>query len=220
MDLKSKYMHFELKGCQRYPDLLRAAMLVVIDSIWREVRTRFPKRSLVIVDECHTIIRASSDGRTNPSATWVEDCFRQMRKFSSAAIALSQTATDLQPATVKDGIVANAPNRFILRQRGDEKALQQSLKLNSREIKNVYALKQARGRYSEFYLTSESVRGLFMYRPTPLELWLSTTHPPDLELISAEKIRNPEMGFPRLMQYLAWKYPYGAEGGKIEDPKA
>ena len=50
VDLAAPHLHFEMKGCQRYPDLLRAAMLVVMDSIWRQVRTRFPKRSLIIVD--------------------------------------------------------------------------------------------------------------------------------------------------------------------------
>ena len=44
VNLLAPHLHFEMKGCQRYPDLLRAAMLVVMDAIWRQVRTRFPKR--------------------------------------------------------------------------------------------------------------------------------------------------------------------------------
>ena len=181
------HLHFELKGCQRYPDLLRVAMLVVMDLIWREVRARFPKRSLVVVDEAHTLIRPSSDGRANGAARWVEDGFRQMRKFSSAAIAISQTAKDLKSPEIGDGILANAPNRFILRQRGDEATLRDDLKLNERELSEVFALSQVRGEFSEFFLHSETLRGTFRYRPTPLELWLSTTHPPDLALLAEVK---------------------------------
>ena len=217
VDLRAKHLHFELKGCQRYPDLLRAAMLIVMDSIWREVRGRFPKRSLIIVDECHTVIRRSADGIANSSARWVEDCFRQMRKFSSAAIAISQTASDLKNDEIGDGIIANAPNRFILRQRGDEKALKEALKLNDKELHDVFALKQVRGTYSEFYLQCESVRGVFLYRPTPLELWLSTTHPPDIALIHKTQAEHPNWTLMDLMKYLSSNYPDGAEGGYHAD---
>ena len=210
--LDAEHLHFELKGCQRYPDLLRVAMLVVMDSIWREVKGRFPKRSLIVIDECHTMIRSSGDGRSNPSARWIEDCFRQMRKFSSAAIAISQTARDLKNPEIGDGILANAPNRFILRQRGDERALREDLKLNDREAKEVFTLNQVRGAYSEFFLQSESVRGTFAYRPSPLELWLSTTHPPDIELLGNERNKYPDFDLPTLMSHMATHFPNGAEG--------
>ena len=210
--LAAPHLHFELKGCQRYPDLLRVAMLVVMDLIWREVRARFPARSLVVVDEAHTLIRASSDGRANGAARWVEDGFRQMRKFSSAAIAISQTAKDLKSPEIGDGILANAPNRFILRQRGDEATLKGDLKLNERELSEVFALSQVRGEFSEFFLHSESIKGTFRYRPTPLELWLSTTHPPDLARLSEIQAQHPEWDLARLMDYMACEYPTGAEG--------
>ncbi len=213
VDLKAPHLHFELKGCQRYPDLLRVAMLIVMDSIWREVRQRFPKRSLIVIDECHTMIRSPGDGQSNSSARWVEDCFRQMRKFSSAAIAISQTATDLRNDEIEDGIIANAPNRFILRQRGDERALRSALKLNDRELHEVFALKQVRGNYSEFFLQSETVRGVLLYRPTPLELWLSTTHPPDIQLLRQTETEHPDWTLTKLVTHLAENYPTGAEGG-------
>lgn len=210
VDLKAKHLHFELRDCQRYPDLLRVAMLVVMDLIWREVKRRFPARSLVVVDECHTIIRPSSDGRANTAARWVEDSFRQMRKFSSAAIAISQTAKDLKNNEIGDGILANAPNRFILRQRGDEKTLKEDLKLNEQELKDVFSLTQVRGLFSEFYLHCESIKSTLIYRPTPLELWLSTTHPPDNELLAQEWAKRPEWNLMTIMDHMAAHYPQGA----------
>jgi type IV secretory pathway VirB4 component len=220
VELTAPHLHFELKGCQRYPDLLRVAMLVVIDSIWREVKGRFPGRSLVVIDECHTIIRSSGDGRSNSAARWVEDCFRQMRKFSSAAIAISQTARDLKNDEIGDGILANAPNRFILRQRGDEKALREDLKLNEREARAVFSLSQVRGSFSEFFLQSESFKGVLLYRPTPLDLWLSTTHPPDIELLNREAAGNPGYDLVALMDHMATRFPNGAEGGPTHDDAA
>lgn len=217
VDLNAPHLHFEMKGCQRYPDLLRAAMLVVMDSIWGQVRGRFPKRSLIIVDEAHTMIRSSSDGRANSSARWVEDCFRQMRKFASSAVAISQTVSDLRSDEIGDGIIANAPNRFILRQRGDEKSLRDCLKLNEHELKSVFSLKQLRGSYSEFFLQSETIKGVLLYRPTPLELWLSTTHPPDLSLINTIQREHPDWTLKAVMSHLAHEYPTGSEGGQIED---
>jgi hypothetical protein len=214
VELTASHLHFELKGCQRYPDLLRVAMLVVMDLIWREVRTRFPKRSLIVIDEAHTVIRPSGDGRSNSAARWVDDCFRQMRKFSSAAIAISQTAKDLKNEEIGDGILANAPNRFILRQRGDEKTLREDLKLNEEELKFVFSLSQVLGSYSEFYLHSESIKSVLIYRPTSLELWLSTTHPPDLNLLEKTACLNPEWNLFQLMDFMAETYPQGAEMGR------
>jgi type IV secretory pathway VirB4 component len=211
VDLNSSHLHFELRGCQRYPDLLRAAMLVVMDLILRKVKARFPKRSLVPVDEAHTIIRPSSDGRSNIAARWVEDAFRQMRKFSGSAIAISQTAKDLKNNEIGDGILANAPNRFILRQRGDEKTLREDLKLNEQELKDVFALAQVRGAYSEFYLHSESIKGTLVYRPTPLELWLSTTHPPDTALLEKEWDAHRDYSLTQIMDHMATHFPQGAE---------
>ena len=211
VSLSTPHLHFELKGCQRYPDLLRVAMLVVMDLIWREIRKRFPKRSLVVMDEAHTLIRPSGDGRANGAARWVDDCFRQMRKFSSAAIAISQTAKDLKSAEIDDGILANAPNRFILRQRGDEDTLRKDLKLNDRELAEVFQLSQLRGEYSEFYLHTETMKGTLRYRPTPLELWLSTTHPPDLAVLQETQKKNPTWNLSELMDHLASEYPAGAE---------
>ncbi|MCM0606269.1 MAG: hypothetical protein KA715_09275 [Xanthomonadaceae bacterium] len=210
--LDGTHLHFEMKECQRYPDLLRAAMLVVMDCIWREVKKRFPQRSLIVVDEAHTMIRSSGDGRANSSARWVEDCFRQMRKFSSAAIAISQTVKDLKNDEIGDGILANAPNRFILRQRGNEKTLKDDLKLNAVETKDAFSLSQVRGVYSEFFLQSESIKGTLIYRPTPLEYWLSTTHPPDNSLLKEVSEKNQNLSLSDLMLHMASHYPHGAEG--------
>jgi type IV secretory pathway VirB4 component len=213
--LNAPHLHFELKGCQRYPDLLRVAMLVVMNMIWAEVKGRFPHRSLVVIDEAHTVIRSSGDGKANLSARWIEDLFRQMRKFASAAIAISQTAKDLKNDEIGDGILANAPNRFILKQRGDEVTLKNDLKLNDRELVDVFGLSQVRGCYSEFYLHSETIRGVFRYRPTPHELWLSTTHPPDQGLFAETREKNPDWELPKLIDYLASHYPEGAEAGEV-----
>jgi type IV secretory pathway VirB4 component len=211
VSVTAPHLHFELKGCQRYPDLLRVAMLVVMDLIWREVQLRFPARSLVVVDEAHTLIRPSSDGRANMSARWVDDLFRQMRKFSSAAIAISQTAKDLKSPEIGDGILANAPNRFILRQRGDEATLKGDLKLNERELAEVFSLSQVRGEFAEFFLHSESIKGTLRYRPTSLELWLSTTHPPDLALLGEIENKFPAWSLTEVMDHLAEEYPMGSE---------
>ena len=211
VDFNAKHLHFELKGCQRYPDLLRVAMLVVMDKIWMEVRKRFPNLSLVFIDECQTIIRPPADGRPNTSARWVEDFCRQIRKFSGALVALSQIARDLKNDEIGDGILANSPNRFILRQRGDEKTLRDDLKLNEKELKDVFALSQVRGAYSEFYLHSETIKGVLVYRPTPLQLWLSTTHPADIELLSKISRDHPDFDLKTLMEYMALHYPRGAE---------
>ncbi len=210
VNLKAPHLHFELRGCQRYPDLLRAAMLVVMNAIWGEVKARFPHRSIICVDEAHTMIRTSGDGRANTSARVIEDYFRQIRKFSGGVLALSQTAKDLKNDDIGDGILANAPNRFILRQRGDEKTLREDLKLNERELADVFSLSQVRGLYSEFFLHSEFIKSILIYRPTSLELWLSTTHPPDNALLEKEWAMHPEWSLVQIMDHMAGQYPQGA----------
>src|SRR4029077_4180412 len=101
-----------------------------------------------------------------------------------------------------------------LRQRGDEKTLREDFKLNDQELKDVFGLTQVRGSFSEFYLHSESIKGTLLYRPTPLELWLSTTHPPDNELLENKAKKHPEFSLRELMDHMAKHYPHGAEGKK------
>jgi conjugal transfer ATP-binding protein TraC len=210
--LDGEHLHFELKECQRHPDLLRAAMLVVMNSIWKEIKERFPKRSIIAIDECHTVIRPSGDGRANASARYVDDFFRQIRKFGGCCLAMSQAAKDLKTTEIGDGILANSPNRFILRQRGDEKTLREDLKLNEKEIKDAFSLSQVKGVYSEFYLHSEYIKGILIYRPTPLEYWLSTTHAPDNALLAKESAKLPNLNLSNLMDHMAAHFPNGAEG--------
>ncbi len=210
VNFTAPHLHFELKGCQRYPDLLRVGMLTMMEVVRRKIKERFPKRSYAIVDETHTLIRPTGDGQSNSSARWVDDCFRQMRKFGSSAIAISQTAKDLKSPEIGDGILANAPNRFILNQAGDEKTLREDLKLNERELKDVFSLTQSRGSFAEVYVQSKTLRGVVRYRPTPLELWLCTTHPPDMVLLEREKKAHPEFDLYALMDHMATEFPGGA----------
>jgi hypothetical protein len=188
-------------------------MLVTMDLYWRKVKQRYPRPSIIPIDECQTIIRPASDGQPNGAARWTEDYFRQIRKFGGAVIGISQTGQDFKSKEVGSGIISNAPNRFILRQRGDEKTLKEDFKLNDQELRDVFGLTQVRGTFSEFYLHSESIKGRFIYRPTPLELWLSTTHPPDNALLDKESEKHPELSLTELMKFMAEKYPHGAEGG-------
>jgi hypothetical protein len=122
---------------------------------------------------------------------------------------------DLKNGEIGDGILANAPNRFILKQRGDEVTLKNDLKLNDQELADVFSLSQIRGEYSEFYLHSETIRGILRYRPTPHELWLSTTHPPDQALLERIRTEHPEWTLAQLVDDLAKRYPLGAEAGEV-----
>lgn len=210
VDLTAPHLHFELKGCQRYPDLLRVAMLTMMEVIRRKIKERFPKRSFAIIDETHSLIRPAADGQPSSAARWFDSWFREMRKFGSSAAAISQTARDLKTPEVGDGIIANAPNRIILNQAGDEKTLREDLKLNDRELRDVFSLTQLRGSFAEVFIQSKSFRGVVLYRPTPLELWLCTTHPPDIALLDQEKKAHPEFNLHALMHHMAENYPGGA----------
>ena len=79
------------------------------------------------------------------------------------------------------------------------------LKLNEQEIELISSLEQKRGEYSEVFLINNDKRGVLRVCPTPLEYWIATTHPADLERIEEWKRENMGNNMWECLKEMGWK---------------
>ncbi len=198
---------FDLQGMESYPDLQEVTLFLITDFISREV-TRLPGKKIVVFDECWKLM-ASDMG-----SQFIGDVFRTFRKHFGSAIAISQNLEDFAKSKVSDAILTNSSLKWILKQRGsDPTRFAEVLRLNEVEMECISSLGQVRGKRSEAFLIAEEERAMIHITPTPLEYWISTSDPRDLDLIEKTRNRFPEKDLLSLLKLLRDQYPNGACAG-------
>jgi len=194
---------FDLKGLERHPDLQSVCLLLITDLIWREVQKDRTRMKFTIFDECWALLDSAS--------VFIEAVFRTFRKYRASAIAISQTIDDFANSSVGPAVLANSSIKWVLRQKGsDQNVLKDVLRLNEREMNHVSMLQSDKGRFSEAFLIADDLRQVLRIQSTPLEYWLATTDPADLEVIASLRNEFPERSDLDLLKAAAEKYPLGA----------
>ncbi len=197
----------DLQGMEPYPDLQEVTLFLITDFISREV-TRLPGKKIVVFDECWKLM-ASDMG-----SQFIGEVFRTFRKHFASAIAISQNLEDFSKSKVSDAILTNSSLKWILKQRGaDPSRLKDVLRLGDAEMDCIESLGQVKGKWSEAFLIAEGERAMVHITPTPLEYWISTSDPRDLDLLEKTRLRFPEKDSLSLLKLLRDQYPSGACAG-------
>jgi hypothetical protein len=97
-----------------------------------------------------------------------------------------------------------------LRQKGDPKELENALRLNPREMAHVNSLISIKGKYSEAFLMCEDRHQVVRIVASPLEYWIATTDPADLEVVMDLKSKHNELSELEILKLAASQYPQGA----------
>jgi conjugal transfer ATP-binding protein TraC len=205
LELTKKIVCFDLKGLESRPDLQAVCLFIITDLIWREVQKDRTSIKLVVFDECWRLLENDAGAR------FIGEVFRTFRKYRASAIAISQTLDDFSKSKVSSAILPNASVKWLLKQTGGNiESVKSTLSLNERETRLVESVTSKKGYFSEAFLIAGDHKQVVAIESTPLEYWLATTDPKDIEALQKEKRLDPNLSERGLLSKLAEKYPRGA----------
>jgi conjugal transfer ATP-binding protein TraC len=209
INLENSLISFDLKGLGNYPDLQSVCLFVLTDLIWRAVQKDQTSMKFLLLDECWKLIE------NDTGSIFIAEIFRTFRKYRASCIAISQNIDDFAASKISTAILSNAATKWILKQKGaKQERLKEVLQLNDTEMALVESIEQVKGSYSEAFLMAGDHKSLIQVESTPLEYWLATTDPKDIQLSEKIQMENPGLKDFDLFTLLAARYPNGAFGPK------
>ncbi|MBL7663140.1 TraC family protein [bacterium] len=206
LELKERFIVFDLKGLSRNPDLQRVFLKVAM--LWADTvmndPTELDTRKLLVFDEAHDLV-----GKT--AAGVVEAAFRLYRKRKGIVIAASQSGEDFYVGEGGQAIVQNSSHKIFLKQ--DPSKFHMTAKafnLNKEQAETIMRLNTVKGIESQFFLLSDIGEAALVLPLEPAFYWVSTNNGDDNQLFSA-LIDEQEGDFVRALQRAVMIAPHGAE---------
>jgi hypothetical protein len=180
LELKERFIVFDLKGLSRNPDLQRVFLKVAM--LWADEVMNTPSeldtRKMLVFDEAHDLI-----GKT--SANTIETAFRLYRKRKGIVIAASQSGEDFYVGSGGQAIVQNSSHKIFLRQ--DPSKFHYTAKafnLNDQQASTIMRLRTIKGVESQFFLLSDIGEGALVLPLEPAFYWASTNNGDDNQLFN------------------------------------
>ena len=165
-----------------------------------------------MLDECWALLESPH------LASAVVQLFRTARKRGASVWGISQTPEDFvgqanDPNPHGAGILKNATTKIIGKQPGDMTALRDHVHLNETALNQIkFFADPKKGDSSNFLIAVGEKDGkthAITIRPSPVDLWISTTY--DRERIYRTWFlqQNPELSRLEAYEELARRFPYG-----------
>lgn len=181
LELKERFIVFDLKGLSRNPDLQRVFLKVAM--LWADEVMNHPAeldtRKLLVFDEAHDLV-----GKT--SAGVVEAAFRLYRKRKGIVIAATQSAQDFLAGEGGRAIIQNSSHKIFLRQ--DQSvfpATAQAFCLSQQQASTIMSLNTIKGVESQFFLMSDIGEAALALPLESSYYWVSTNNGDDNQLFAA-----------------------------------
>jgi type-IV secretion system protein TraC len=202
---------FDLKGLSNWPDLQGVMILILTEFILSEVERDKTTTKRIILDEAWELLKSPA------AARFMEYCARTLRKTGSGITFITQGVEEIVSSPIGAAILGNTATKFVMLQRGDPKALQTALRLNSQELSHIQSLEQKKGVFSEGFLIEGNHRQVIRIEPQPLEYWLSTSDSKDNLFLSTLMLEEG-MELTSAIRFAAEHFPFGVaatHGAKI-----
>jgi conjugal transfer ATP-binding protein TraC len=169
---------FDLKGISQYPDLQSVAVLILTNFILEQVESDKTSSKRVLLDEAWELLKSPA------ASSFMEYAARTFRKTGSGITFITQGVEEIINSPIGSAILNNTATKLIMLQKGDTRILQESLKLNSQELRLVQSLEQRKGFFSEGLLIAGETRQVIRIQPSALEYWISTSDAKDNRYLS------------------------------------
>jgi len=181
LELKERFIVFDLKGLSRNPDLQRVFLKVAM--IWADEVMNTPHeldtRKVLVFDEAHDLV-----GKT--AAGVVEAAFRLYRKRKGIVIAASQSGEDFYAGEGGQAIVQNSSHKIFLRQDPSKfHVTAGAFNLTPQQADTIMRLHTIKGQESQFFLLSDIGEAALVLPAEPSFYWVSTNNGDDNQLFSA-----------------------------------
>jgi type-IV secretion system protein TraC len=200
---------FDLKGLSNWPDLQGVMILILTDFILAEVERDRTTTKRIILDEAWELLRSPA------AARFMEYCARTLRKTGSGITFITQGVEEIISSPIGSAILNNTATKFVMLQRGDSKALQAALKLNSQELGLIQSLEQRKGVFSEGLMIEGTHKQVIRIEPQPLEYWLSTSDAKDNLFVETLMVEDG-IDLQQALRMAAKKYPFGVSQGEVK----
>ena len=178
---------FDLKGLSE--EIKAPVVLILSGIIWNLVMRDSSEKNIVVFDEVWGLL-------SNPTAAeLLEELYRTSRKYRCSILAISQSVDDFTGSSIAQALVNNSATSYLLRHRTGHDAIADVFHLNERERFVFEGLEMRRGEYAEILILSGKQHH-FVARVvlTPLEYWISTTHPADVAALREVQARLTDKG--------------------------
>jgi len=196
---------FDLKGVEGDPALRDVVMLTLAGIIWNLLdRQPRGRRKIVVFDEVWRFLM------TPASAKLLEELYRTSRKYRASIVTISQSVEDFLGSSIATALINNSATCYFLRHQKGHEAVAQAFDLNEQELRHFRDLRMVRGKYSEALVLYGPRHFIARVMLSPLEYWIATTHPPDLQLEAQTAALHPRLSRLELLKYLASHHPAGA----------
>lgn len=206
LELKERFIVFDLKGLSRNPDLQRVFLKVAM--LWADEVMNDPKeldtRKVLVFDEAHDLV-----GKT--AAGVVEAAFRLYRKRKGIVIAASQSGEDFYVGEGGRAIVQNSSHKVFLRQDPNKFPLTaQNFSLTQQQTETILRLNTVKGVESQFFFLSDIGEAALILPQESAFYWVSTNNGDDNQLF--QSLLEEEGGnFVRALERAVMIAPRGAE---------
>ncbi len=181
LELKERFIVFDLKGLSRNPELQRVFLKVAM--LWADEVMNSPAeldtRKVLVFDEAHDLV-----GKT--AAGVVEAAFRLYRKRKGIVIAASQSGEDFYVGEGGRAIVQNSSHKIFLRQDPNKFPLTaQNFSLTQQQTETIMRLNTIKGVESQFFFLSDIGEAALILPQEPAFYWVSTNNGDDNQLFQA-----------------------------------
>lgn|GEM_PF-5468873 len=209
LNLNHQIMGFDLQGV---PEEVRPHIFMIL-SAWIDIFVfRQKGKKLIIFDEAWELIESAS--------SLIEGLYRKARKSNAAIISIAQSYSDFLKCPISEAIVANSSSKFILKVGENMAPIEKSLSLNKADVDSILSLKKVSGHFSESFVKQGQDKFIARVVPTPLEYWLSTTDPKDLEIQEDFQDKFSHFDSLRVLIELANQYPFGFNAREAHEKSA
>jgi conjugal transfer ATP-binding protein TraC len=177
-------------------------ILILTEFILSEVERDLTTTKRIILDEAWALLKSPA------AARFMEYCVRTLRKTGSGITFITQGVEEIVTSPVGSAIISNTATKFVMLQRGDSKAVQAALNLNSQELDLIRSLAQKKGVFSEGFMIEGTHRQVVRIEPHPIEYWLSTSDSKDNQWL-AKIMDEKKIGLTAAIKFASEKYPFG-----------
>lgn len=204
-DINKEFTVFELGGLDAKKDL----QIIMLMNIMYFIRNEVAKpelrgiRKFLLIDEAWTLLS------TENTASFLKEAFKTYRKYGCSAGAITQQTQDLVGTAGGRAVLANAPNRILLKQSTEViDQVQKDLGLTDTEAKMLKTVTTVKGKFSEALLKTDEASGIIRYVSDPVSYWLYTTNPQDTAYLEKKK-EEANGNMEKALQVAAQEHPHG-----------
>jgi conjugal transfer ATP-binding protein TraC len=192
----------DLKGLED-PQLQSVVLLVLSGMIWNLVMRDPREKKMIVFDEVWKLLESPA------SARLVAELYRTSRKYRCSILTISQAVEDFVGSPIAPALVNNSGTVYLLRHKRGHEAITEQFALNARETALFKSLEMRRGEYTEVLVLHGQHHFLARVVLSPLEYWLTTTHPQDLAVERDVRREHPDASRIELLAELAARWPRG-----------